>query len=54
MPGFWLRLEEPDARAVAKGTVPGRVRVDVEAMVDDYDAHLRAAEQALAKRRTHG
>jgi hypothetical protein len=50
VPGFWVNLNEAEARAIAKGHLPDHVRVEVEAMVDDYDAHLRAAERQLAKR----
>jgi hypothetical protein len=50
IPGFSLRLEEDDARQVASGQLPDRVRDDVAEMLSNYDAHLRAAEQQLAKR----
>jgi hypothetical protein len=52
VPGFWLKLVEADARAVASGTLPDRVRDDVADMLADYDRHLHLAALELEKRRT--
>jgi hypothetical protein len=50
IPGFWVRLIEAEARAIITGDLPDSVRYQVAAMMNDYDTHLRIAEQELAKR----
>jgi phytoene/squalene synthetase len=47
VPGFWLHLIEVEARAIATGQLPEAVREAVATMMDNYDAHLRAAERQL-------
>jgi hypothetical protein len=51
VPGFWLHVDEPEARALADGQVHDAVRYRVASMLEDYDAHLRAAAAQLAKRK---
>jgi hypothetical protein len=51
VPGFWVHLDEPEARALANGQVHDAVRYRVASMLEDYDAHLRAAAKQLASRK---
>jgi hypothetical protein len=47
LPGFWIRLVETDARALARGELPPTVRADVATMLKDYDTHLANGQAAL-------
>jgi hypothetical protein len=49
VPGFWIHLVESDARALAQGTVPPAVQLDVQTMLADYDAHLARSQEQLDK-----
>jgi hypothetical protein len=47
VPGFWIRLVETDARALASGELPATVCADVATMLKDYDAHLANGQATL-------
>jgi len=51
MPGFWVRLAEEDARAVARGELPAQVREDIVTTLNDYDAHMAKCQQELERQR---
>lgn len=46
-PGFWVRVNEPDARAIITGVLPESVREQFRQMMADHDAHLAICQAAL-------
>jgi hypothetical protein len=47
--GYWLRVTEAEARALAAGTVPETVRVEFTEMMQAHDAHVDSCRTTLDK-----
>lgn len=50
---LWVILTESEARAIAQsGEYPDRIRIKVQKMLSDHDAHLQQCQDVLEKRTT--